>query len=120
MISCDCTDAVTADCSVDFEGIPAILLEVTDNPDPVEVGTTTTYTIQVTNQGSATDNNIRVVATLPASQSYVSAGGPTTASTSAATPSPSARCPRWPRVPSRPGPSPSALKTWKTRASRSR
>jgi uncharacterized repeat protein (TIGR01451 family) len=45
-----------------WKGIPAILLETRDDPDPVEVGGTVIYTIRVTNQGTADDNNIKVVA----------------------------------------------------------
>ncbi|MEM7622362.1 MAG: hypothetical protein AAF235_04085 [Planctomycetota bacterium] len=74
----DCADPAMADCTVLYKGIPAILLEVIDIDDPVEVGTQTTYVITVTNQGSAPDTNIRVVAVLPNSQAYVSDAGATT------------------------------------------
>ncbi len=76
-VNADCADAVADRCSTELEGIPAILLEVIDVTDPVEVGTNTTYVITVTNQGSAPDTNVRVVATLPAQQSFVSASGAT-------------------------------------------
>ena len=33
-------------------GHPAILLEKSDDPDPVGVGETTTYTVKITNQGT--------------------------------------------------------------------
>ncbi len=72
-----CAEMVSDDCSTRVEGIPAILLEVVDEVDPVEVGTTTTYLIRVTNQGSAADNNIRIVCELPAELSFVSATGAT-------------------------------------------
>lgn len=65
-------------CSTKLIGIPAILLEVVDLEDPIEVGKEATYEIRVTNQGSATGTNIRLTATLPASQSYVSGSGVTT------------------------------------------
>jgi uncharacterized repeat protein (TIGR01451 family) len=64
--------AVTA-----VEGIPAILLECVDEADPIEIGAQETYTITVTNQGSAADTNIVVKCTLPAEQEFVSASGPT-------------------------------------------
>jgi uncharacterized repeat protein (TIGR01451 family) len=60
-------------------GIPAILLEVVDIDDPIEVGKTETYVITVTNQGSETDTNIAIACTLEDSQSYVSSDGPTAA-----------------------------------------
>lgn len=73
----DCAESVSDSCRTEVEGIPAILLEVVDITDPVEVGQQTTYVITVTNQGSAADNNIRIEATLPAEQSFVSASGAT-------------------------------------------
>ena len=74
-----CADSVSESCTTEVKGIPAILLEVVDVTDPVEVGQQTTYVITVTNQGSAADNNIRIVAKLPAEQSFVSASGATNA-----------------------------------------
>jgi len=62
-----------------IEGIPALLLEVIDLADPIEIGSNETYEITVTNQGSADGKNIVVVCTLPPEQEYVSATGPTQA-----------------------------------------
>ncbi len=73
-----CTTAAD-DASIRIEGIAAILLEVVDEADPIEVGANETYTITVTNQGSAVDTNIQIVCTLPAEQDYVSSTGPTQA-----------------------------------------
>lgn len=75
--SCVCADAVTATCTTEVRGIPAILLEVVDVDDPVEVNTETTYVITVTNQGSAEDQDIRVTVNLPPELTYVSSTGPT-------------------------------------------
>lgn len=72
-----CADSVSDSCTTDLKGIPAILLEVVDVTDPVEVGQQTTYVITVTNQGSAADSNIKIVAKLPPAQSFVSASGAT-------------------------------------------
>ncbi len=58
-------------------GIPAILLECVDEADPIEVGARETYTITVTNQGTAEDTNIVIECTLPEEQEFVSAKGPT-------------------------------------------
>ena len=60
-----------------MKGVPAILLEVIDISDPIEVGADETYVITVTNQGTADDNNIRIECTLPAEEDFVSAEGPT-------------------------------------------
>jgi len=59
------------------KGIPAILLECVDVEDPIEVGSTVTYLITVTNQGSADGTNIVIACNLPATQAFVSAVGPT-------------------------------------------
>jgi uncharacterized repeat protein (TIGR01451 family) len=64
------------------KGIPAILLEVVDLKDPVEIGDISTYVINVTNQGSADGTNIVITATLEETMSYVSSGGPTRAQVS--------------------------------------
>lgn len=73
-----CTEA-SGEASVEARGIPAILLEVIDIQDPVEVGATTTYVIAVVNQGSADGTNITIDCTLPAEEELVSADGPTAA-----------------------------------------
>ena len=48
-------------CATEVAGIPAILLEKSDDPDPVSVSNTTTYIVKVTNQGTADDSNVQVV-----------------------------------------------------------
>lgn len=45
-----------------WKGIAAVLLEVADEPDPIQVGESTTYTIKVTNQGFADIHNVKIVA----------------------------------------------------------
>ncbi len=79
-VSGDCSDNDSCNSQVEYRGIPAILLEVVDITDPVEVGSETTYVITATNQGSAPDTNIKIVCELPDSQRYVSSGGATTGS----------------------------------------
>jgi uncharacterized repeat protein (TIGR01451 family) len=54
-----------ADLSVHVEGVPALLLEVVDLDDPVEVGAETTYQIHVVNQGTAPCTNVSVVCDPP-------------------------------------------------------
>jgi len=72
-----CAATVTDSCSSEVTGIPAILLEVIDIEDPIEVGNNETYVITVTNQGSAADTNIKIVCTLESNQQYVSSSGAT-------------------------------------------
>lgn len=45
-----------------WRGIPAVAFEVTDDPDPIQIGESTTYTIKVTNQGNADIHNVKIVA----------------------------------------------------------
>lgn len=71
-----CCEA-SASATIDIQGIPAILLECVDDPDPVEIGAQTTYDIIVTNQGTATGTNVVIEVALPAELDYVSAAGPT-------------------------------------------
>jgi uncharacterized repeat protein (TIGR01451 family) len=66
----------TASATLEVRGIPAILLEVVDEPDPIEIGSNVTYSIAVTNQGSAMGTNIVVNCTLPPELQYVSSTGP--------------------------------------------
>jgi uncharacterized repeat protein (TIGR01451 family) len=73
-----CAEA-SAEASMPVKGVPAILLEVVDVEDPIEVGANETYIITVTNQGSAEDVNIVIECTLPAEEEYVSSDGPTKA-----------------------------------------
>lgn len=81
----NCAQPAMASAQTSIKGVAAILLEVVDSPDPIEVGGTTTYTIIATNQGSAPDSNISIVCTLEDTQSLVNAGGATTATTSGST-----------------------------------
>ncbi len=59
------------------EGIAAILFEVVDVEDPIEVNGETTYEIRVVNQGSKAATNVHLVAELPAGMKAVAAEGPT-------------------------------------------
>jgi uncharacterized repeat protein (TIGR01451 family) len=60
-------------------GLSAILLEVVDTEDPIEVGAETSYEIRITNTGSATESNIKLVCTLPDKEQFKSATGPSKA-----------------------------------------
>jgi uncharacterized repeat protein (TIGR01451 family) len=58
------------------EGVPAILIEVVDIDDPIEIGAETTYEIRVINQGSKPATNVRITAQVPSQFSIVDATGP--------------------------------------------
>lgn len=75
-----CAETVTASTSTSVAGIAAIHMEVIDLEDPIEVGSSTTYVITVTNQGTAADTNIRIVCSLEDKVQYISAAGATVGS----------------------------------------
>lgn len=83
--SCACAEPATANCTAVIKGIPAVLLEVVDLVDPVEIGTQTTYVITVTNQGSSNDTNITMSVMLPPELTFVSASGATQATSTGQT-----------------------------------
>ena len=47
------------------EGLSALLMELADTDDPVEVGADTTYEIRVTNTGSKMETNLALVCAIP-------------------------------------------------------
>ena len=63
-------------CSTLVTGIPAILFEVIDLEDPIEVGSHNTYELRVVNQGSISLTNLRLVCSLEDSQAFVSGDYP--------------------------------------------
>ena len=71
-----CCQSASDAASVTFVGIPALLLEVVDVVDPIEIGDTQTYQIRVTNQGTAIANNVQIKAMLEG-MSYLSDSGET-------------------------------------------
>jgi uncharacterized repeat protein (TIGR01451 family) len=75
-----CAEPVTDSAKTTITGIEATRLEIADLEDPVEVGSTTTYVITVSNEGSAADANIRIVCLLDDKLQYVSSAGATAGS----------------------------------------
>lgn len=65
------------DYSTKVEGISAVLLEVVDAEDPIEVGAETFYEILVTNQGTDFATNVVVQAELPDGLKLTGLQGPT-------------------------------------------
>jgi uncharacterized repeat protein (TIGR01451 family) len=55
-----------AEAATDFFGVTALLLEVVDSDDPVEVGGATSYIVLVRNQGTLPATEVRVTAQVPA------------------------------------------------------
>jgi uncharacterized repeat protein (TIGR01451 family) len=64
------TDVITH-----VEGLSALLMEMVDLDDPVEVGADTAYEIRVTNTGSKTETNLQLICTIPDKMEFRSAVG---------------------------------------------
>ena len=75
--SAECAETQSAIMSTTLSGVPAILVQTSDGPDPVRVGDQTTYTVEITNQGTASGTNIKLVATLEDPMDFISATGTT-------------------------------------------
>jgi len=56
-----CCQDVVASASRPIVGIPALLLELIDYTDPLEIGDSTVYEVRVTNQGTAQATNITLM-----------------------------------------------------------
>jgi uncharacterized repeat protein (TIGR01451 family) len=72
-----CADTVTATAETTVYGIAAVLLEVIDTDDPVQLGGRTTYVITATNQGSSPCTNVQITVAVEDAQEIVAASGPT-------------------------------------------
>ena len=72
-----CADTVTATAETTVYGIAAVLLEVSDTDDPVQIGGQTTYIITATNQGSIPSTNVQITVAVEDAQEIVATSGPT-------------------------------------------
>lgn len=68
-------DRTTRDIRV--EGLAAIMFEVADAQDPIEVGGSTSYDIRVVNQGSKAATNVQITALVPQGMTVTGASGET-------------------------------------------
>lgn len=67
-----------AEICTEFIGYSALLLEVVDTDDPIEIGEDTSYLIIVKNQGSVPAANVRVTAQVPEQEQVLNVAGPAT------------------------------------------
>jgi uncharacterized repeat protein (TIGR01451 family) len=58
------------------EGVAAMLVELIDTEDPIEVNGETTYEVRITNTGSKTETDIKLTATVPDEMQFKNADGP--------------------------------------------
>jgi uncharacterized repeat protein (TIGR01451 family) len=57
------------------EGLPALMMELVDTEDPVEVGKETSYEIRITNTGTKTETNLQLTCTSPDKMEFRGAKG---------------------------------------------
>jgi uncharacterized repeat protein (TIGR01451 family) len=69
--------AVEKEQPVIIDGLAAVLFQVSDTVDPLEVGGTTVYEVRVLNQGSKAASNVRLAVMLPPEMKALAAEGPT-------------------------------------------
>ncbi len=81
----DCAGSASAHSTTSVVGIPALLLEVIDQNDPVAVGDNVVYEIAITNQGSAPAHNVTIKVELEDNQTYLTSSGNTPSSVSGRT-----------------------------------
>jgi uncharacterized repeat protein (TIGR01451 family) len=67
---------VESELTTRVEGLSALLLEVVDTEDPIEVGNDTSYEVRVTNTGSKTETDIRLTVAVPEKMQFKGAQGP--------------------------------------------
>lgn len=73
----DCAAVATVSADTTLIGVPAVKLDVTEDPNPVVVGNEATYTITVSNQGSAVATNLNIVSELENPMEFLSMQGST-------------------------------------------
>jgi uncharacterized repeat protein (TIGR01451 family) len=57
-------------CKTAVEGLSALLIELVDTEDPIEVGGDTAYEIRITNTGSKEESDIKLIATVPEKMAF--------------------------------------------------
>jgi len=72
-----CATQTTASVKTRVEGLAAILLEMVDANDPIEIGNVETYIVTITNQGSVPNTHVKVVCELESSMEFSSCSGAT-------------------------------------------
>jgi len=58
------------------EGLSALLVELVDTEDPIEAGGETSYEVRITNTGSKTETDLKLVAVVPDKMEFKNATGP--------------------------------------------
>ncbi len=58
------------------EGLSALMLEMVDTDDPIEVNSETSYEVRISNTGSKVETDIKLIASIPDKMEFKSATGP--------------------------------------------
>jgi uncharacterized repeat protein (TIGR01451 family) len=64
------------DLTTQVEGLSALVLEVTDTEDPIEVGSPMAYEVRIINNGSKTETDIHIACMIPEKMEFKGAQGP--------------------------------------------
>jgi uncharacterized repeat protein (TIGR01451 family) len=67
---------VESELATRIEGLSALMLEMVDIEDPIEVSSDTSYEVRISNTGSKLETNIKLVATIPDKMEFKTATGP--------------------------------------------
>jgi uncharacterized repeat protein (TIGR01451 family) len=65
-----------AELATQVEGLSALLVEMVDTEDPIEVNSETAYEVRISNTGSKVETDIKLAATVPEQMEFVAAQGP--------------------------------------------
>jgi uncharacterized repeat protein (TIGR01451 family) len=65
-----------AELATHVEGLSALLVELVDTDDPIEVGSETAYEVRITNTGSKVETDIRLIANVPDQMDFAGAEAP--------------------------------------------
>jgi uncharacterized repeat protein (TIGR01451 family) len=65
-----------AELATRVEGLSALMLEMVDTEDPIEVSSETSYEVRITNTGSKVETDIKLIASIPDKMEFKSATGP--------------------------------------------
>lgn len=58
------------------DGLSALMLEMVDTDDPIEVNSETSYEVRISNTGSKVETDIKLIATIPDKMEFKNATGP--------------------------------------------
>lgn len=67
---------VESELATRIEGLSALMLEMVDTDDPIEVSSETSYEVRITNTGSKVETDIKLVAIIPDKMEFKNATGP--------------------------------------------